>query len=275
MSSVGGHGDHHRERLFQELLDGTLSGERREAAILELRADPHRAAEIVRLRAALDAMRDDGHLAPDFSPAILDELGRRRGFLARSMRRVGTVARIAAVVGVVVGVGALATMRERSEGVLTPAPPAPMTQVVDAAERELGGCVRTLTIEARELGEGIGEVPEAARVLVARLGSTPKPLAIEPEPDSHILMLRWEIEPTRVLMTSGGVSYEPADLRAHLAGESEYAPNATGQTPGHAVWVVGSGSRWVRGARYAWPTVQPVRLERTSSFGLGKDAGYP
>ncbi len=263
-----------RERLFQELLDGTLSAERREAAILELRADPQRAAELVRLRAALDSMRDDGQRAPDISPAILAELGRRRGFLARSMRVAGTVARVAAVVGIIGTLGALALVREKSEGMLSPEQPAPMTQVVDAVETELGGCVRTLTYEARVFGNGISDMPESARRFALRLAQTPRPLAIEAEGESRILTLTWEVKPEQVLVSGGRVAmFEPFDVRVHLEGA---VFDRDAQPMGHAIWVVGSGSRWASSARYPWAVAQPVRHgERKSSFGLGKDAGYP
>ncbi len=272
MNPDGGQGNFDRERLLQDLLDGTLSGERREAAMIELRADPENAQELVKLRAALESMRDDGEYAPDFSPAILAEIGRRQGFLARSMRGVGTVVRVAAVVGAIATVGALAMIREESEGVLAPAESAPMTQVANAFERELGSCVRSFTTEAHQIGVELGEIPESARCFGNRIARASKPLAIEPVQEGRFLRLNMSTESEDLVVRGGHIAFEPFDLRIELDRSGSHQSRA-------AVWVVGSGSRWTPRATYAsytWPVVQAEhRTERSSSFGLGKDAGYP
>eukprot|EP01026_Neomeris_dumetosa_P015037 TRINITY_DN15659_c0_g1_i12.p4 TRINITY_DN15659_c0_g1~~TRINITY_DN15659_c0_g1_i12.p4 ORF type:complete len:212 (+),score=24.29 TRINITY_DN15659_c0_g1_i12:787-1422(+) len=199
--------------------------------MIELQANPKQAEELVRLRAALDGMRDDPEHAPDFSPAILDELHKRKGFLAGPMWIFGSATRIAAVLGLIVSLGVLAMLRERAEGVFTPEPSRPMTQVVSTVEEELSDCVRSLGSEAMELGVNLRELPEQARYFQERMCRAPKPLATEEDRRGTFQIVRSNTE-----SRAPSAGHLPTiDLRFGMDNDA----NAWS-----AIWVVGSGSRW-------------------------------
>lgn len=262
------------EVLIERLLDGESSAAEREALMRALREHPELAEELARLRAVLGVLRGDAGESPDLSGAILGEIGRRRGFVGRTFRHLGSTARAAALVALLVGVGAVAWVQGRSPEVVVRAAPTPVTHVVDAFEREVGD-VREAVDQAeaavrREFVVSAGEFRE-------RLGGRTPVQILSFGSGAEVSV--------SVAVDARGVSGAPSVMRsafepgaASWEGLAPASPAWVSSTwEGGAVVVVDGRERLVRSTMAMQPrgfVVTPT-VARRAQFDLGQGAGLP
>ncbi|MCB9844611.1 MAG: hypothetical protein H6811_01295 [Phycisphaeraceae bacterium] len=144
-------GDHFEHDDFEDrgvdsLLDSIhgIDASSRESALRGL--DPDAARELLRTRAMLDAMRFE-ESAPDLTLAVLSRVQRRRRFLPRGLRRAVGAGRLATLLAVLAGLGAIAVLqRERPDLTLEAAQPAPLGDVVRAGQSRLNEGLQDMTV---------------------------------------------------------------------------------------------------------------------------------
>ena len=209
--SPRGTGQGSGDALLNALLDGSLTGEDRARALRALSAHPDLAREYACLRGLLAQMDHDVAEAPDLSASILVEVGRRRGFLGGRLRRIGLVAQVAACLALLAGVGVIALVQHAHPELVVAGGASPMTRVVDAAQEDLGGSVRDLMGQTRQVvREDLAEPADRLGRRLARSGDAGFIMAglgmgrrqVEQE-------IRWEVDSSSSAM-SGGAGDVPA-----------------------------------------------------------------
>jgi len=259
--SVGGN---NREGLIEGFLDGTLDRRQRRRLDTMLRDNPELARCVARQRALLDQMRRDGERAPDLTLTILDRVGHGRGFVRRSLLRVGTISRIAAALALLGAIVLIARVQRENPGVVMHAQAAPVTRVVDLVEREVDGRVRTLSDAAERV---TGEIPRDVRVLMGHLTRS-GPLGLDIDgTDVYLGRNTWAVSEgdrrlagPSILHTS---PFSPSPFSAAPMGVSQayssLVPRAMPTRSGNPLWAMATR----RGA------------SRLRTFELGTGAGVP
>lgn len=269
--SPRGSGEGVSDALLDALLDGSLKGEERARALRALSARPGLAREYACLRGLLAQMDHDVAQAPDLSGPILAEVGRRRGFLGCQLRRIGLVAQVAAGVTLLGAIGAIALVQHSRPELVVPRSASPMTMVVDAAQEDLGGSVRELMGQTRQVvREDLGEPADRLGRRLVRSGDASFIMAGLGMVRRHAEQeVRWEVDASSSTM-SGGAGDVSAGVFVSTfafedAGPSIGVPTMVGGGE-RGVWVMGQRARVVRLDPVS-PLVRPV-VGRASEFRL-------
>jgi len=132
------------ERRIDALFDRELDSAARREVIGEVRHDAGACEEVARTQRIVSMLREPVE-SPDVTDDVLARVDRRRGFLTPRLRRMVTVGRLAAALGLVaiVGVTALARRWWPEATTLTPQP-APITAVVESGRADAADGLRTL-----------------------------------------------------------------------------------------------------------------------------------
>jgi len=259
------------DALLDALLDGSLKGEERARALRALSAHPGLAREYACLRGLLAQMDHDVAQAPDLSESILGEVGRRRGFLGGRLRRIGFAAQVAAGLALLGAIGAIALVQHSRPELVVPRSASPMTMVVDAAQEDLGGSVRDLVGQTRQVvREDLAEPADRLGRRLARssdAGFIMAGLGLARQHDDQ--EFRWEVDASSSVVDGGG-----GDVSASIFVSTFTFEEASPSLPstevvdrsGRGVWVMGQRARVVRLEPVA-PPARPV-VGRASEFRL-------
>lgn len=132
------------ERRIDALFDRELDATARRELIGEVRHNAGACEDVARTQRLVSLLREPV-VAPDVTDDVLARVDRRRGFLTPRLRRMVTVGRLAAALGLisVVGVAALARRWWPEATTLTPQP-TPITAVVESGRADAADGFRTL-----------------------------------------------------------------------------------------------------------------------------------
>jgi len=132
------------DSLVDAVLDREIEGADRERIESLIRQNREASQQLDQTQAALDAVRSPVR-APDLTASILDEVGRRRGWLDRPALRLVTVGRMAMAASFLLLVtAAFVTERVAPEAVRFSETPAPVTQLLETGHAEATNSLRNV-----------------------------------------------------------------------------------------------------------------------------------
>jgi len=167
--------DHDERRLIDAYFDRDLPAEEKPRLARLVASNAGAAMLFAGMQSAIDAMRQPVD-TPDLSGAILDEVGRRRGWLGSRLQRFVSVGRLALAASLLLGLGmTLAVQRLAPDLGLFPSGPTPIAQVADCATSDVDCTVtdlrRAFTESTLTAGLGSMMVSSAPPTPVSASGS--------------------------------------------------------------------------------------------------------